>query len=107
MAEYGLFHDEYVTAVTEMFAPKSSTGSTKPLKNEFLKDEVYDYILFGHTHEEKKVVMSNLNITYFNTGTWSTMRGPSGQNQSRLCYVTIKKSQDGKVTAAENYWKLT
>ena len=92
MAEYGLFHDDYVTAVTEMFELKGSTKSTKPLKNEFLNNDVYDYVLFGHTHEEKKVVLDSLAVTYFNTAcNWSTMRGPSGQNRSRLCYVTIKK----------------
>ncbi len=106
MPEFGLFHDEYITAVTEMFAPEGQSPRTLPVKGRALSADVYDYVLFGHTHEEKKIRLSRFNVTYFNTGTWSMKCGLEGKNQSRLCYVTIQKSHDGEVSAFEDYWKF-
>jgi len=104
--EFGLFHDEYVSAVTGMFAPDDEHPATLPIKGSSLSDEAYDYVLLGHTHDEKKVSLRQLGVLYLNTGSWAAKRDPKGQNVSRLCYVTISKASDGKVKAVQDYWGL-
>lgn len=104
--EFGLIQDEYVTAVTEMFASPGEEPLTRPLKGDALSDAMYDYVLFGHTHDAKNVSIDHPDATYFNTGTWTMKRDLTGKNVSRLCYVTIKKSPDGEVSAEQDFWRL-
>jgi len=105
--EFGLFQqDEYVAAVTGMFANPGEEPLTRPMKGDALRDETYDYVLFGHTHDAKKESIDDPGAIYFNTGTWTMKRDLAGKNVSRLCYVTIRKSPDGKVIAEQDYWSL-
>jgi UDP-2,3-diacylglucosamine pyrophosphatase LpxH len=102
---YGLFHDENVSAVAGMFAPPGETPRTSLLRASALNDIDYDYVIFGHTHEEKLVPLIQRNATYFNTGTWSMRRDPQGKNISRLCFVKITKGDDSHVSAVQDFWR--
>jgi len=102
---YGLFHDENVSAVAGMFASPGEAPRTSLLRGSALDDSEYDYVIFGHTHEEQRVPLVQRNATYFNTGTWTIRRDPRGTNISRLCFVRIARGDDGKVNAAQDFWR--
>ena len=101
---FGILPDEYVTAVTGMFAPPGKEPQTRPMKGSALDNGSYDYVLFGHTHDEKIIPISGTKPIYFNTGSWTMRRAPSGGNASRLCYTTIWKSPDGNMRAEQKLW---
>jgi UDP-2,3-diacylglucosamine pyrophosphatase LpxH len=105
--EYGLFHDENVSAVEGMFCGPGENPDTPLLKGSGLSDEVYDFVVFGHTHEEKVVRLHQQNAKYFNTGTWSAFRDAKGRNTSRLCYVKITRDEGGTVDAVQQFWPLS
>ncbi len=102
---YGLSHDENVSAVAGMFAPPGEAPCTRLLRGSALDDNRYDYVIFGHTHEEKLVPLIQYNATYFNTGTWSVRRDSKGTNTSHLCFVKIAKGDDGVVSAVQDFWR--
>jgi UDP-2,3-diacylglucosamine pyrophosphatase LpxH len=107
IAEYGLFHDENVSAAKGMFSRPGERPDTSLLKGSGLSDDIYDFVIFGHTHEEKVVRLHRQNAKYFNTGTWSAFRDAKGRNISRLCYVKITKGEDGAVNATQQFWPLS
>lgn len=99
-----LISDNYVSAVRGMYGARNGTPHARPLKPGLLKPDVHKFVLLGHTHDEKKEEFSDLNVTYFNTGSWSVHRDEDGNNASRLCYVIIRKSSSGIVTATQEFW---
>ena len=106
--EFGILQDEYITAIGRMFAPPGqSPPRVQPMCGHALTIGKCNYVLFGHTHDEKKKKLTDLNVTYLNTGSWSARRDPEGKNVSRLCYVTINKESDGTVNALQDYWVLS
>jgi len=105
--EFGIFQDEYVTAIGRMFADPGQSPRVQPMCGHALTTGKCNYVLFGHTHDDKKKELTGLDVTYLNTGTWSVRRDPEGKNVSRLCYVTISKESDGTVKAVQDYWVLS
>ena len=103
--EFGIMPDRYVTAVAGMFAPAGEQPKTPLMKGDALTEGIYKYVLLGHTHDDKKQKLKGLDVTYFNTGTWSVQRDEGGKKKSRLCYVLIQKHADGSVTANQSLWK--
>jgi UDP-2,3-diacylglucosamine pyrophosphatase LpxH len=104
--EFGIFQDEYVTATGGMFAPPGQSPSVQPMCGHALTTKKYSYVLFGHTHDEKEKKLTDLDVTYLNTGSWSVRRDPEGRNISRLCFVTIERKADRTLEAVLDYWKL-
>ena len=102
--EFGLLPDEYVTAVAGMFAPSGKEPETMPMKGCALNPDTYKYVLLGHTHADKEEHLADLDVTYFNTGTWSTKRNAVGGNVSRLCFVIIQKPMGEATRAVRDYW---
>jgi hypothetical protein len=100
----GIFPDKFVTAVTGMFAPLGEKPQTLPMKGSALDKGAYEYVLFGHTHDEKYIPITGTEVFYFNTGSWTMRHAPTGGNASRLCYTTIWKSPDGILRAEQKLW---
>jgi UDP-2,3-diacylglucosamine pyrophosphatase LpxH len=103
---FGLLVDDYVKGVSGMFADPGEPPRKRPMKVEALSKAKYDYVLFGHTHEPKSATIEKADVLYFNTGSWTMVRDLSGKNVSRLCYVTIRKSSDGSMSAVQDYWDI-
>ncbi len=104
-----LSSDSYVSAVKGMYGPDGPPNGTpcaRAAKGGFLKPDVHRFVLLGHTHEEKEETFSNLDVTYFNTGSWTVHRDPYGNNTSRLCYVVFQKNSSGRVIGTQKFWKL-
>ena len=99
-----LIRDNYVSAVRGMYGARNGTPYARPLKPGLLKPDVHKFVLLGHTHDEKKEEFSDLNVTYFNTGSWSVHRDQNGNNASRLCYVVFQKGSSGEVKATQKFW---
>ena len=99
-----LIRDNYVSAVRGMYGARNGTPYARPLKPGLLKPDVHKFVLLGHTHDEKKEEFSDLNVTYFNTGSWSVHRDQNGNNASRLCYVVFQKGSSGVVKATQKFW---
>jgi UDP-2,3-diacylglucosamine pyrophosphatase LpxH len=104
--EFGIFRDEYLTAVEGMFALPGEEPQTKPMKGGALSSATYKYVLLGHTHTDKKKQLKNLGVTYYNTGSWTVQRDAADRNVSKLCFVTIQKPGGGSVSAQQDYWAV-
>lgn len=100
-----LEQDACISAVRGMFAARNGTARFRPLKGGILSPEVYKFVILGHTHEEKTEDLSDLNVTYFNTGSWSLHSDDEGNNVSRYCYVTIQRSSSGHIEASQSIWE--
>jgi UDP-2,3-diacylglucosamine pyrophosphatase LpxH len=101
---FGLLSDEYVDAVTGMFAPPGQQPEVMPMKGAALNPGEYKYVLLGHTHAEKEVNIPDPGVTYINTGTWTAKRDAAGGNMSRLCFVMVQKPVGQEALAARYYW---
>jgi len=100
-----LIGDSYVSAVRGMYGARNGTLYARALKGGLLKPDVHKFVLLGHTHEEKEENFSDLNVTYFNTGSWSVHRDANGNNISRRCYVIFRKTSSGVVTGSQHLWQ--
>lgn len=105
--EFGLFADPQVRAVAGMFSDDGQASAVVPLRGKALDPAGYDYVLFGHTHEEKSAAISTHRATYYNTGTWKARYDTAGRNASRLCFVEVSRDESGAVAAAQRYWPLS
>jgi UDP-2,3-diacylglucosamine pyrophosphatase LpxH len=99
-----LLKDPYISAIKGMFDTQNGTPHARPLKGGVLKPDTHKFVLIGHTHDEKREIFDDLKVTYFNTGSWSVHRDENGNNASRLCYVIIRKSAQGSVSAEQRLW---
>jgi endonuclease G len=101
---FGLLPDRYVTAAEGMFAPDGELPETKFLRGTALSRDFYQYVVMGHTHEDKDETLGDSNVKYFNTGSWSVRKDAKGRNKSRLCFVLVQKELDGSVRAKRDLW---
>jgi UDP-2,3-diacylglucosamine pyrophosphatase LpxH len=105
VAEFGLFQDQYVGAATGMFARGGRPARTRLLRGRGLAERAYDYVLLGHTHDEKKVQLGRPNAFYLNTGAWVARRDERARNVAHLCYVKLQQQDDG-VALTQALWPL-
>ncbi|PKN28090.1 MAG: hypothetical protein CVU64_14805 [Deltaproteobacteria bacterium HGW-Deltaproteobacteria-21] len=103
---FSIFLDEYVTAIGGMFAPPGPSPRVQPMCGHPLAKGKYNFVLFGHTHDEKKKELTDLDVTYLNTGSWSVRCDQDGKNISCLSFVTIQRRADGSVEAVQDRWSL-
>lgn len=103
--KFGLFRDEYVTGVAGMFAAPGESPKFMPMKGEALDPNRYKFVLFGHTHADREVKVPNLDVTYYNTGTWTVKRKAGGGDISQLCFVIVQKPSGQEATAFRDYWQ--
>lgn len=105
-AHFALLPDPYAVAVEGMFAPPGQPSETQPLKGGALSKDTYRYVLLGHTHKDEEKTVGELGVKYFNTGSWTVRRNAHGDNESRLCFVIVRRDNDGTVKATRAFWPL-
>jgi predicted phosphodiesterase len=100
----GILPDKYLEAVVGMFAEVGQPPKTPLLRGNALAPNIYQYVLFGHTHDETEIKISDMNVTYINSGSWTRQYPPPGGGPSRLSYVTICETSSGEVKGEKKTW---